>query len=408
MSARDHLPALHLAADLGQRPPARPLPKVPVLDWADLGPGGNTTLPSVADLPHRLHTTSGRAALYQALLQLDLAPGSTVLVPTYHCPTMVAPVLEAGHRPAFYPLDEAGRPLLDRAELPGGQAPRVAIVAHYFGIGRDLAAVRQWCDQHDVALIEDCAHSFFGMAGDRPVGHWGCLATASLSKFYPVPEAGLLASRDRPLRAADLQRPGLRSQAKALWDIVDQAARHQRLAGLAPLLHSIRGARGLADAGAEGDPGTGTLDDAAIVAGCDMGRIRLAPTAAARSLCHWLPTDRMVRRRRRNYALLAERVQGAPGSRLLVPQLPDTSVPYVLPLWIDGAERAERVYARMRAERLPVLRWDRLWPGTPRSPQDTGAAWSRQVLQLLCHQSLSAADQQFVASRVVHALQHPG
>ena len=35
------------------------------------------------------------------------------------------------------------------------------------------AEVRAWCDAQSIALIEDCAHSFFGTAGNRPVGAWG-------------------------------------------------------------------------------------------------------------------------------------------------------------------------------------------------------------------------------------------
>jgi hypothetical protein len=46
----------------------------------------------------------------------------------------------------------------------------------------------------------------------------------------------------------------------------------------------------------------------------------------------------------------------------------------------------------MRAQGLPVFRWDRIWPGTPADPHDSGPRWSRQVLQLLCHQDLTAAD----------------
>ncbi|MBK9574239.1 MAG: DegT/DnrJ/EryC1/StrS family aminotransferase [Rhodoferax sp.] len=48
-------------------------------------------------------------------------------------------------------------------------------------------------------MIEDCAHCFFGQAGERPIGAWGDFATASLTKFFPVPEGGLLASSSRPL-----------------------------------------------------------------------------------------------------------------------------------------------------------------------------------------------------------------
>ena len=59
-------------------------------------------IPSVEDLPHIAFTTSGRSAIYQTLLQLQLPPNSAVLVPTYHCPTMVAPVLLADLQPIYF------------------------------------------------------------------------------------------------------------------------------------------------------------------------------------------------------------------------------------------------------------------------------------------------------------------
>lgn len=387
--------------------PLRRLPKAPLLDWSDLAPGPDTRLASIDQLPHLLGTTSGRAALYMALEQLDMPPGSGVLVPTYHCPTMVAPVLEAGHEPIFYPLAADGQPLPEEAVCPRGRVPRAAIVAHYFGLARDLSKVRRWCDSRGVALVEDCAHSFFGMAGARPVGSWGCLATASLSKFFPVPEAGLLASATRPIRPVRLQPPGLRAQSKAAWDVIDIACRQGRLAGLAHLLRPFRASHGLQALDAAPDA-IENVDAAAIIAGCDMGRIGQAQSFTATLLRRLLPTGRIVDRRRQNYEALAKALAGAPSSRLLSGILPHDCAPYVLPLWLDDARYADRVYAQLRAERLPIFRWDRAWPGTPHDPQDFGAAWSRQVLQVLCHQSLSAADQQFVADRIVNALHHCG
>ena len=73
------------------------------------------------------------------------------------------------------------------------------LVAHYFGFVRSLAQIRAFCDARGIALVEDCAHAFFGAAADRPVGSWGDLAIASLTKFFPVPAGGCLVSGRRQL-----------------------------------------------------------------------------------------------------------------------------------------------------------------------------------------------------------------
>ena len=88
-------------------------PRRPVLDWHSCLPAGRLTLPSLGDIANRAYTSSGRAALLAAFGQMDLAPGARVLVPSYHCPTMVAPVVQAGLVPVFYPIGPDGLPKLE-------------------------------------------------------------------------------------------------------------------------------------------------------------------------------------------------------------------------------------------------------------------------------------------------------
>lgn len=378
-----------------------PLPKGPVLGWDNFWPLAGSGWPHVGQLPHRRYTTSGRAALHAALLQMRLPAGRGVLVPTYHCPTMIAPVIEAGLQPLYYPLDADGLPALERIDATTAAAAGAMFVAHFFGLARSLAAVQAWCRSRGILLVEDCAHCYFGMAGERPAGHWGDYATASLSKFFPVPEGGLLASAVHEIAPLGLQAQGVRAQVKAAWDVLDLASRHSRLAGLSQLLRSLRTLRAKAPvpSGESATP-SASVDSATMHRECDMGRIRMAPTGATRLLHASLPTQRIVARRRANYALLSELLSAASGARPLLTCLAADSVPYVLPLWVDGEARADAVYARLREERLPVFRWDRLWPGTPALTEDHGRTWSRAILQVLCHQDLSAEDLRQVAGRI--------
>lgn len=394
---------MHLAAHSASRsaplPGATALPKAPLLGWDSFWPVGRSALARIGDLPHRAYTSSGRAALYAALQQMALAAGSGVLVPTYHCPTMVAPIVEAGLTPVFYALDANGLPALDRIDPARGQL-RAMFVAHYFGLAKSLHAVQAWCREHAIMLVEDCAHSYFGVAGERPIGCWGDYATASLSKFFPVPEAGMLASATRRLRPLGLQALAPRAQARAAWDVIDRANDHRRLAGLTHALRPLFALRRRGGRGSTADDDA-PPDADAIRVGCDMGRIHQAPSFAGQLLHRALPEGRIVQRRRDNYVTLARQLADAPGAQVLTPELPATNVPYVLPLWVDGATRADAVYARLRSERLPVYRWDRLWPGTPQLDADTGAHWSRHVMQLLCHQDLSQ-DELIQVAAVTH------
>lgn len=384
--------SVSLATQAPGRAPA-PQSKTPLLGWSALRPRRGVHFPAIDGTRHTAYATSGRAALWAALQQMDLAPGSGVLVPTYHCPTMVAPIVLAGHRPVYYAIGEDGLPLLDALPEPSGCGVGVIFVAHFFGLPASLRAVRAWCDAHGVVLVEDCAHCFFGTAGDRPVGQWGDYATASLSKFFPVMEGGLLASHRRPLRPLALAGAGLRYQVKSLADPVELAVRYGRLAGLGHLLAGVlwmkqqgraagRASRPPAPAGNEPSPD--------LMRQSDMQRVAQAPAWATLALHRLLPRERIVQARRANYQRLAAGLQGAEGAQLLHPQLPADAVPYVFPLRVHGAERADAVYAQLRDAGLAVYRWDTLWPGVPHDARDSGVRWSREVIQLICHQDLTA------------------
>jgi dTDP-4-amino-4,6-dideoxygalactose transaminase len=372
------------------------MPRAPVLDWSSFFGRGETAPAGIDALPNRLLTTSGRAAIYHALLELRLPPGCQVLVPTYHCPTMVAPIVQAGLRPLFFALEANGLPDLAAIERRGVATTGAMIVAHYFGIPRSLAAVRDFCDRHRIALIEDCAHCFFGDAGARPVGQWGDFAVASLTKFFPVPEAGLLASGSRAISARPLASAGVIAQLKGAADVLERAAQFRRLRGTGTLLRGLFALKRLR----RGNASAPTLSPPAAadpLGGCDMSRVSQAPLWIATRLVGRLPRRQIIAQRMANFEAYRGLLTGVPNARPAVTLAEGTAAPYVFPLWVDDADR---VYRGLRARGMPVLRWDQLWHGTPRLEGDAGSLWSRHVLQLLCHQALDAADISRIAAAV--------
>lgn len=367
-----------------------PLPRTPVLDWSSFCRSPTAPrLPSIDDLGHRVITTSGRAAIYHALLQLRLPPASLILAPSYHCPTMIAPAILAGLKVGYFGIRPDGLPDLATIDADTAGRAQAMIVSHYFGRAQSLAEVRQWCDDHRVALIEDCAHCYFGDAGERGVGNWGDFATASLSKFFPVPEGGVLASATRPISAIALAPPGLKGQFKGCVDVLETAVKHGALAGIRrPLaaLFQAKNSRPRKAAGRGSDEAAPAL--ARMMQSCDMGRIAQAPLWAALALKATLPRGPIIARRRRNFSIYARHFAQARGARALLAWAGEQAVPYVFPLWVEDADR---VYLALRAQELPVFRWDNVWPGTPAIPGDVGPSWSHHVLQLLCHQNLDAS-----------------
>jgi dTDP-4-amino-4,6-dideoxygalactose transaminase len=360
---------------------------------------------SIEDLKHKILTTSGRAAIYQAFLQLKLPANTGVLVPTYHCPTMVAPVLLANLTVVYFPLLPSGLPHLDAIEESATKNCKAMLVPHYFGLAKSLKKVREWCDERGIALIEDCAHCYFGAAGERSVGEWGDFATASLSKFFPLPEAGLLASSSRSISPIVQKKPPLKAQIKGCIDVIELASRYHRFSGILPLLETFFKLKNIRSKPSEVSDTMTTPEAVEMMRDCDMARIENAPLWSSVILKNILPRGRIISQRQENFASYSTHFFNISGARPLFPQDTNSVIstaPYVFPLWVD---EPDSIYQALRALKLPVFRWNRIWPNTPTLPEDIGPLWSHHVLQLLCHQDLNAADINRTAQTVIHLLQ---
>jgi perosamine synthetase len=365
-----------------------PMPRLPVFGWAALRGRRAPSTPTLLDLPTRHFTTSGRASILLALEALGIGEGDRVWLPTYHCPTMIAPAAALGAQLNFYPIDDRGSPQLAWLRAQDLTRTRAILVAHYFGLPQPLAAMRAWCDEHRIALIEDCAHALFGRSGERPVGAWGDMAIGSLTKFLPVPDGGCLVVNNGA-SAPRLAACPPKAQLKAGIDVLEDGARHQRLAGFNAAitwpLAMLRGRRAPLSTPAPSD-------DAAVdqeTFGLDVGLAHRALSAPSRWVTSCLPRERIVQRRRRHYERLAQALAGHAGLRPLLPHLPPDCAPYVFPLWVDQPDPG---YAELRRLRMPVFRWDRPWPHMPAFAGDHGPPWAHHVLQIGCHQDLGDAD----------------
>lgn len=370
------------------------LPRLPVLGWSAFEGSARSQFPCILDRQDLCLTTSGRAAIALALEALGIGRGDRVLVPTYHCPTMIAPVVARGAEPVFFPTDATGCAILDALDPSRASGARAMIAAHYFGLPQPMAKVRAFCNDHNVALIEDCAHALFGVSEGRPVGRWGDYAIASLTKFLPVQEGGCLAPAPRPGQTRALVPASFGVQLRGAVNAIEIGAHFRRLNGLnLPLRGLFAIVAALRRNGSGGDP------DEAPVESSDVTRwladfapeslVARAPSAWTRWMAGHVHRGRIVALRRRNYVILGKLVADLRGVRALRPDLPDTAAPYVFPLWVDDPER---IYQRVRRAGIPVFRWDEVWPGCPELESDHGRTWATHVFQLGCHQDLATND----------------
>ncbi|MCW5852364.1 MAG: DegT/DnrJ/EryC1/StrS family aminotransferase, partial [Anaerolineae bacterium] len=135
--------------------------------------------------------SSGTTAQHASLAALDLQPGDEVIVPPLTFISTAYTVLWAGGRPVFADVDP-GTFNLDPAEAARGITPRTRaiVVVHWFGHAVDLPAFQALAEQHNLVLIEDCAHAFGSLYEGRRLGTFGAMACWSLQESKILTAAG--------------------------------------------------------------------------------------------------------------------------------------------------------------------------------------------------------------------------
>lgn len=381
------------------------IPIAPVLSRASFGAGDHARPPSVLDAGPARMVTSGRVAIALALRQMGVGPGHEVLVPAYHSPAMVGPVLEAGAAPVFYRLHPDASADLDDIAAKTTNASRTLMVTHYFGFPQDLAAIRAFCDARGLMLLEDCAHSFFGACRGRPVGAWGDYAIASSMKFFPIYEGGCLVSARHSLGGVHLHSAGLGFEAKAALASLEKSFAYGRLRALRMLLRLPMRLKDLAWRAAKARrSAAAALAPASSDSGFDFEPRWLDKRSAwfSRMIVAILPTGRIGALRRRHYLALERAVRGLPGCRPLFPSLPEHVYPWQFPLLLDDPEP---VFERLHAAGMPIVRFGQVrWRGVDAPACANSAMLARRVLAFPCHQELREDELAWMAGELRQAV----
>ena len=116
-------------------------------------------------------------------------PGDEVITVAAGFPTTVSPILQAGAVPVFVdvtiPQYNIDVDKLDEAYCEG--KTKAVMIAHTLGNPFDLAAVKAFCDRHDLWLIEDnCDALGSEYTLDGKTCHTGTIGHIGTSSFYPA------------------------------------------------------------------------------------------------------------------------------------------------------------------------------------------------------------------------------
>ena len=142
-------------------------------------------------LPFALLVNSGSSANLLAFLALTspllgdrrIRRGDEVITVAAGFPTTVSPILQYGAIPVFVDVERSTANVdPSRLEEALSGRTRAVMLAHTLGNPFHVAAVKEFCDRHDLWLIEDNCDALGSRYDGRLTGTWGDIGTSS---FYP-------------------------------------------------------------------------------------------------------------------------------------------------------------------------------------------------------------------------------
>ncbi|MCT7552720.1 lipopolysaccharide biosynthesis protein RfbH [Aliarcobacter butzleri] len=109
--------------------------------------------------------------------------GDEVITVAAGFPTTVAPIVQYGAVPVFVDMDlKYANVDVSQLELALSPKTKAIMIAHSLGNPFNLRAVKDFCDKHNLWLIEDNCDALGSTYEGKPTGTWGDIGTSS---FYP-------------------------------------------------------------------------------------------------------------------------------------------------------------------------------------------------------------------------------
>lgn len=320
-----------------------------------------------------------RVAIFAACAHLGLKPGDEILVPAYNCGSEVDPLLKAGLAVRLYPVERDLSVDWEAVAKMVSPATRAVYVIHYFGyLQSGLGALRRFCDAHDLKIIEDCALSL--LSGTPPAaGRTGDVSVFCFYKFFPVLGGGAFVDntggsqelpafgRTAPRRYST--RPLLRAAVKSALGV-----------GVVGRLR-----KPVTQDGAPG-PGADSLPDMPGDYYFDPELEGAGMAGVTRRMLGAADPGHAIAARRRNWGHYNDLLQGVPGLKRAVPDLPGDVCPLNFPLLL---ENRDAVAAALQTQGIEAIPW---WGGFHRgldwSGQDNAIFLKNNMLALPLHPGL--------------------
>lgn len=155
---------------------------------------------------HAFAVSNATAALHLSNMALDIGPGDEVIVPSLTFVATANAIRYVGAQPVFAEVASEDDWTISPADIERRITPRTRAitVVHYAGYACDMVAIRDIAKRHQLAIVEDCAHSPGAALDGRALGTWGdtgCFSFFS-NKNMTTGEGGMIVTDRDDLAAA--------------------------------------------------------------------------------------------------------------------------------------------------------------------------------------------------------------
>lgn len=324
--------------------------------------------------------------------------GDAVLVPSYHCESMIEPFAWLGAELIPFRIREDLSIDLEDIARQSRPGIRSILVPQYFGHIRSIEPLSRLAAERGWTVIEDCAHAFFSV-GPRPLsGMHSDYVVASLPKFFPVLDGGVLASGRHDVSGVRTHPVGVRHELKGIVDMVEYAEEYGRRSPITKLLMSVLSVARRAHRTTSDNDGRSELPASR------HGGVTFEPEHLDLSTCRtsrrWASSSRRdhhASARRSHWTTLRDALVDLPGVRLPIADLGAGDVPYVFAMDVEGGQT---IYPELKRLGVPTYRWETCHPEVDPSHCDNARRFFSDLVQLPCHQSLTASELEWIIETV--------
>jgi perosamine synthetase len=375
----------------------------PTLRWHNLGRPRPEWAALTRDETKFHYTYNARGALYQLLRTMPRCGRDTILLPAFHCTTVVEPTVRAGWKVRFYHIrQDLSLDLEDLSRQLAGDVAAILVI-HFLGFPTPLDEILQLGRKYSCYLIEDWAHSFLQGPTPHVPTLQGDFAVFSFYKHVPSFAGGGL-RLNTPLQWS-LARPasvGWRQTAvigkRLLEQVIDNSPDHPMKTALQKLeewrVRRWQVKRSAARVGEEAAQESAyAFSEKLAMAGIPW---------LSRTVLEGESWTSVFEARQRNYKLLAQNIGDYPLFRRFHPTLPPDVCPWAFPVWLP--RRSEHDF-QLRALGVPLFTFGEVLHPLMNDLSSEDAykdarALSQHLLLLSVHQNLELADMERTAQIV--------